>query len=491
MDEGPQISNRRKDSDGSLTAIQSESVGLRSDGHLDLLAVTNTLQIGSRMMKFPNKASSRPVERLIQVTKWPPRLSWESKKKPPRKKPSLLSFRKGVLILSGLVDLVSIREIRLGQNTRAFQLHGKQSELSERAFSIIYTIDGMYKTLNLVAQTQQVASQWISGLHILMAQLSVNLDEPKELLKLNLSSWLRTCWEQADVSHNGLLDLDQVTHLLNLLNFKLSKSEVKGAFKHASIGKSGSLDYDSFERLYRMLRFRPEIAELFAEIAVSNSDVISQDEFTRFLQDVQGVEWNVERCHEIYHKFVSADDEMIGMQMDHFSAFLISSRNHIFKKSQTEVSQDMSQPLTNYFINSSHNTYLLGDQLTGESSVEGYIRALQQGCRCVELDCWDGANSQPVIYHGGTLTTRLLFQHAIDAISKYAFVASPYPLILSLETHCSPEQQAIMARILVETLGERLLLFPLAAEEKILPSPQQLMHKILIKVLSKTRDSNK
>jgi hypothetical protein len=40
-----------------------------------------------------------------------------------------------------------------------------------------------------------------------------------------------------------------------------------------------------------------------------------------------------------------------------------------------------------------------------------------------------------------------------DAIAKYAFIASEYPLILSLEVHCSLEQQVKMTSIFKEGFG--------------------------------------
>lgn len=40
------------------------------------------------------------------------------------------------------------------------------------------------------------------------------------------------------------------------------------------------------------------------------------------------------------------------------------------------------------------------------------------------VDCWDGPDDEPIIYHGHTLTSKILFKDVIQVIKDYAFQAS-------------------------------------------------------------------
>ena len=65
------------------------------------------------------------------------------------------------------------------------------------------------------------------------------------------------------------------------------------------------------------------------------------------------------------------------------------------------------------------------------------------------VDLWNGPNGDPVIYHGHTLTSIITLEDVLkEAILPYAFKASPYPLILSLENHLSSKQKGRCASLM-------------------------------------------
>lgn len=45
---------------------------------------------------------------------------------------------------------------------------------------------------------------------------------------------------------------------------------------------------------------------------------------------------------------------------------------------------------------------------------------------CVQhtVDCWDGPDGEPIIYHGYTLTSKILFKEVIETVRDHAFAVS-------------------------------------------------------------------
>jgi phosphatidylinositol phospholipase C delta len=125
---------------------------------------------------------------------------------------------------------------------------------------------------------------------------------------------------------------------------------------------------------------------------------------------------------------------------------------------------DRTHPLPDYFISSSHNTYLIAHQLYGQSSATAYETALYTGSRCVEIDAWDDDNNkdEPKVTHGYTLVSNIPFRQVCetirDVVDKEAREdANAAPIMLSLENHCSAHGQLRLAQIMKEVWGERLL----------------------------------
>ena len=97
-------------------------------------------------------------------------------------------------------------------------------------------------------------------------------------------------------------------------------------------------------------------------------------------------------------------------------SYLMSDENAPVFLDRLDIYMDMDLPLCAYYINSSHNTYLIGRQFGGKSSVEMYRQVLLAGCRCVELDCWDGKCYIFCLY---CCSLALLFRKTESAVVSY------------------------------------------------------------------------
>ncbi|XP_065834957.1 1-phosphatidylinositol 4,5-bisphosphate phosphodiesterase eta-2-like [Oscarella lobularis] len=300
--------------------------------------------------------------------------------------------------------------------------------------------------------------------------------------------WLKETYEAADKNGDGSLSLDEVIGLVKKLNMGLSIKQVKRLFMESDtncIGDEGNtLDLGEFRDFYKAVSTREEIYYLMMKYSSSGQEHLTPQDLVNFLETEQKIE-NVteESCKHLIAKYepTSAGKEEEWLGVDGFSQLLLGPEGQVFNPEHNQVHQDMTQPLSHYFINSSHNTYLTGDQFQSKSSVDMYIKVLKTGCKCIELDCWDGPEGEPMIYHGYTLTSKVKFWDVIQAIEKYAFVISPYPVILSIENHCSVEQQEVMAQQMHKVFRDHLLTDRVDPTQKFLPSPEQLQGKILIK----------
>ncbi|XP_062864064.1 1-phosphatidylinositol 4,5-bisphosphate phosphodiesterase beta-4 [Trichomycterus rosablanca] len=348
----------------------------------------------------------------------------------------------------------------------------------------------------ILAHNLSTAKQWTDSLRLLIHNTRANSVCPMTCLKKH---WMRL---SSLTNVSGKIPVRSITR-----TFASGKTErvIFQALKDLGLpsGKNDEIEpedftFDKFYSLTQKICPRTDIELLFKKICGDKNDYLNIEQLVSFLNENQ----RDPRLNEILFPFYDSrrarqiidtyeTDEKLKkrgvMSCDGFCGYLMSDENAPVFLDRLELYQEMDQPLAHYFISSSHNTYLTGRQFGGKSSVEMYRQVLLSGCRCVELDCWDGKgeDQEPIITHGKAMCTDVLFKDVIQAIKETAFVTSEYPIILSFENHCSRHQQYKLARYCEDIFGDVLLKQPLddfpMEPGQHLPSPNDLKRKILIK----------
>ncbi|KAL2091184.1 hypothetical protein ACEWY4_013447 [Coilia grayii] len=426
-----------------------------------------TMQEGSQMLKLRGK--SKTLVRCFYLDEHRSCIRWKPSRKREKAK----------------ITIDSIHEVCEGRQTEIFQRFASSDFDPNCCFSV-YHGEHM-DSLDLVASSGEEARTWITGLRYLLAGIS---DEDSLAKRQRTRDQYplggRGTFTEADKNGDGNLSIGEVLQLLHKLNVNLPRDKVKEMFQEADTDENeGSLAFEEFCSFYKMMSTRRDLYILLLSYS-HQKEYMDLRDLQRFLEVEQKlVNVTKDQCLEVIILFEpnpqNVSDMVLGI--DGFTNFMRSPAGDIFNPEHNQVNQDMTQPLCNYYISSSHNTYLTGDQFLSESRVDMYAYVLQTGCRCVEVDCWDGPDGEPIVHHGYTLTSKILFKDIVETINKYAFIRTSYPVILSIENHCSVPQQKKMAQYLMEVLKDKLDLTNINTTETVrrLPSPEQLKGKVLVK----------
>ncbi|XP_052039192.1 1-phosphatidylinositol 4,5-bisphosphate phosphodiesterase beta-2 isoform X2 [Apodemus sylvaticus] len=353
-----------------------------------------------------------------------------------------------------LLDVTSIRDTRFGKFAKipksqklreVFNMDFPDNHFLLKTLTVVSGPDMVDLTFhNFVSYKENVGKDWAEDV-LALAKHPMTANAPRStfldkiLVKLKMQ-----------LNPEGKIPVKNFFQI-----FPADRKRVEAALSacHLAKGKNDAINPEDFpDSVYKSFLMslcpRPEIDEIFTSYHAKAKPYMTKEHLTKFINQKQrdprlnSLLFPPARPEQVQVLIEKYEPSGINVQRGQLSPegmvwFLCGPENSVLAHDTLLTHHDMTQPLNHYFINSSHNTYLTAGQFSGLSSAEMYRQVLLSGCRCVELDCWKGKppDEEPIITHGFTMTTDILFKEAIEAIAESAFKTSPYPVILSFENH--------------------------------------------------------
>jgi hypothetical protein len=188
-----------------------------------------------------------------------------------------------------LGKIKDIDQVRYGFTTAVWKKCLRQKKITldneNLAFSILY--DNNRYSLDLLAETEDIRSQWIQGLEYLINRHRSYINTHHEITH----QWIWYLFSQVDHDHSGHLNRSEVRQLLFSLNIELDERDIDQYFNQANIRTNNyeqlaNLDKDEFLLFYKFVSYRPELIKIICQYVYHLLEHIQQlqnSEFCRLM----------------------------------------------------------------------------------------------------------------------------------------------------------------------------------------------------------------
>ena len=417
------------------------------------------------------------------------------------------------------IQINHISDITFNNNSENLKKYNRENPDNNNEEMIFIQISVNQKTYDFEFDNKKTLFLFIKGFILFLESENIIVDPNKKELGNYIEDNLEILFDKNNVNFDEILDQVEFQNLAKDIGIEANELLLYiDKNKDGIITKEEVINY--FKDLLKGLEFK-DIFEKYATIKNNDEYTMNPEELKlffhkeekEFINDLEAYQLiilfksNIDKeikrkiCKKFknnffYNKYQINKNEIINslqklnqklnininleLDLKEFSIMINSHLLTVYDKIKQNNELDTSHSLVDYYINSSHNTYLKGHQLKGLSDPKMYSFAILNGYRLVELDCYNGEEDDIIVTHGYTLVTKLKLEDILIELRENGFKNSPYPIILSIENHLDDKHQQIMAKKLKKYLID-FYIFPIDSPPETIPTLEELKYKFIIK----------